>query len=224
MPRLSPVHVLVASSTWREHSRAGIFQPKNRTNGKIENPSVHRWFCIGKYSVMGFTRGTSRVQCFDLIANWTCSIHRFVARGRSRYSLFRNVLNKGMSCSSTRWCRFLNSFLIFLLQVSCFALSSLWCRIAFRWNMPSIRCHIPQISHHLVNYIPDNIPVPVCFSLTGQNCEIDCQSVACISFICKGPVDLQSVHTNKHIHSGAEVSICLFSNKDVHDDRTLIGS
>ena len=38
-------------------------------------------------------------------------------------------------------------------------------------------------------------------------------------------VDLQSVHTNKHIiHSGAEVSICLFSNKGFHANKILISS
>ena len=33
-----------------------------------------------------------------------------------------------------------------------------------------------------------------------------------------------SVHTNKHIHSGAEVSICLFSNKGFHANKIPIGS
>ena len=40
-----------------------------------------------------------------------------------------------------------------------------------------------------------------------------------IAFIIMSLVDLhvvQAVPDNKHLHSGAEVSICLFSNKEFH--------
>ena len=54
-------------------------------------------------------------------------------------------------------------------------------------------------------------PLSLLFSL-----NIKSYSIFAMSRLLAGPSLLQSVHTNKHICSGAEVSTCLFSNKVFH--------